>query len=423
MSLPAKLTSTKLLRDFFLIFVVLFLGNAIVLRWDTKADKADFSVESTRTAAALLQYGEFRDPYAPMPTGLSSHSPPAYPLLYAGIVKVLGAGRASWWAIRVLTLAVYALHLALLPVLAVTLNLTRLSGLIAAWMGVLIPIPGSIYKWETAFTALFLVVLALLTAKWCAQPQSNVIASTLGVTWGVALLFCPTVLLVWIAWAVIACVFARRIVTFRAIAVVCILPVLVIAPWLHRSYKVFHALIPLRDNFGLELAASNNDCASGWATQDRESSCFALVHPNASAALDKRILEVGEYRFNAERMQTAREWIVGHPWNFARLCIRRFLFFWMPIFAPVRGPAFLAAASISAVTLLSIPGLFVIFRRSRLAASLAVACLVFYPPAYYLAEVELRFRYPIFWIALLASGCLITAILRSPSAPLTEPRR
>lgn len=429
--------STKLLRDFFLIFAVLFFANALVPRRDATTDTADSSVESTRTAAALLQYGEFRDPYAPMPTGLSAHSPPAYPLMYAGIIKVFGTGRAAWWAVRVLTLAVYALHLALLPVLAATLSLNRLSGTIAAWLGILIPIPGSLYKWETVFTALFLVVLALLTAKWRAQPRSIAIACTLGAAWGLALLFCPTVLLVWISWLAIACFFARRIVTLRAVAAVCVLPILIIAPWLIRNYEVFHALIPLRDNFGLELAASNNDCATGWAKQDQDSPCFAQVHPNASVTLDKRILEIGEYRFNVERMQTARHWIIEHPWNFARLCFRRFLFFWMPVFAPLSGLALLGAASISAVTLLSIPGIFVIFRRNRFAGSLALACLVFYSPAYYLAEVELRFRYPILWVALLASGCLVTAILalvrrltyRTASgrnrslAVLAEPRR
>ena len=171
MSPPANLTSTKLLRDFPLIFVVLFLGNAIVLRWDKTADNADFSVESTRTAAALLRYGEFRDPYAPMATGLSAHSPPAYPVMYAGIIRVFGTGHDAWWAMRVLTLAVYALQLALLPVLAAALDLTRSSGTIAAWLGVLIPVPGSIYKWETAFTALFLVVLACSLRNCALNPN------------------------------------------------------------------------------------------------------------------------------------------------------------------------------------------------------------------------------------------------------------
>ena len=98
--------------------------------WLHSTEPADFGVESTRTAASILNHGTFSDPF-PIPTGPTAHAAPAYSAIYAGVVALFGPGRASWWAIRVLTLAAYAFQLVLLPVLAVELTIGRSAGYIA----------------------------------------------------------------------------------------------------------------------------------------------------------------------------------------------------------------------------------------------------------------------------------------------------
>src|SRR5215831_3971252 len=97
----------RVFRLWLALFVLMTLGNAVGGRWFTRAEPADFSNEPSFIARALLRQGEFRDPFVTWPTGSSAHSAPGYPLLYAGIVKVFGTGKAAWLAIRFLTLAAW----------------------------------------------------------------------------------------------------------------------------------------------------------------------------------------------------------------------------------------------------------------------------------------------------------------------------
>jgi len=135
----------RLLQLWLAVFAICTLGNGIAGRWLSTAEGADFGVESTRTAAAILKYGEFRDPFIPMPTGPTAHVAPAYPLLYSAVVKTFGTGQPTWWAIRLITLAAYALQLALLPLLAIELGFAPLVGVVAAGLGSLTPLPGSCF--------------------------------------------------------------------------------------------------------------------------------------------------------------------------------------------------------------------------------------------------------------------------------------
>ena len=146
-------------------FSLCVLANGAVGHWLQIAEGADFGVETTRTGAAILKFGEFRDPFAPLPTGPTAHVAPAYPALYSAVVALFGTGKAAWWAIRFLTLGAYALALSLLPWLGGELGMPRRVGVVAAILGCLVPIPGSCYKWEALFTGLMLVVMAYATAR------------------------------------------------------------------------------------------------------------------------------------------------------------------------------------------------------------------------------------------------------------------
>jgi len=395
---------TVVFRAGALIFIVLLIGNSVAGRWVQTAEPADSSVESTRIAASLVRDRSFSNPYGLIRTGPSAHVAPAYPVLYATLLSVLGPGKATWWAIRVLTIAAYALQLALLLTLAGRLNLHLRVGAIACILGCLIPLPGSLYKWEAVFAGLLLVILATLTACLRTRRWGLALAAGLGLTWGISLLVSPSLLPVWVVWLPLVCIYAQRRIRIPATLAVAVLPFVIISPWLIRDYRVFHAFMLIRDNFGTELAASNNDCASSWAMETVQSGCADLVHPSRSLALEQRIAEIGEYKFNVERSLAGRAWIREHPARFLKLCALRFVRFWFPVFATHHGFGLIAVIEISLMTVFMIAGLAMLVRRDLFGAYLLGSAAAAYSFVYYLLALDLRFGYPILWISLFGSA-------------------
>lgn len=383
-------------------FSVCTLGNGIAGRWLSTAEGVDFDAESTRTAAAILKYGEFRDPFAPMPTGPSSHVAPGYPVLFSAVVATFGSGKAGWWAIRLISLAAYSLQLSLLPLLGVELGFSPLVGLIAAGLGCLAPLPGSSYKWEALFTGLLLVAIAYTTLR-LRRSKALSTAAALGVLTGVALLFSPVLAMVCIAWVILI----WQSLNLKSSLLIAGLSLLIISPWLVRNYRVFGAFILIRDDLGTELAVSNNDCASAWSLDNIHTGCFALTHPNANLKLDQRIVDLGEHRFNAEELSLARSWIRAHWRQFGALSAKRFAFFWFPAVAGGPGLALLGALFVSVLTAASIPGLLLMYRENRFAAYMLGACIVFYPLVHYLVHVDVRYRYPILWVSSMATAYML----------------
>jgi hypothetical protein len=392
-------------KGFFLLWLATFsvciLGNGLAGRWLSTAAGLDFDAESTRTAAAILKYGEFRDPFAPMPTGPSSHVAPAYPVLFSAVVATFGSGKPGWWAIRLISLAAYSLQLSLLPLLGVELGFSPLVGLIAAGLGCLVPLPGSCYKWEALFTGLLLVAIAYTLLR-LRRSKALSTAAALGVLTGVALLFSPVLAMVCIAWVLLI----WRSLNLKLLLLMAGLSLLIISPWLVRNYRVFGAFIFIRDDLGTELAVSNNDCASAWSLDNIRTECFALTHPNANLKLDQRIVDLGEHRFNAEELSLAWSWISGHWRQFGALSAQRFVFFWFPAAAGGPGLALLGALYVSVLTAASIPGLLLMYRENRFATYMLGECIVLYPLVHYLVHVDVRYRYPILWVSTMATAYL-----------------
>ena len=223
---------------------------------------------------------------------------------------------------------------------------------------------------------------------------------------GVGLLVSPVVLLVFIAWTLLIWHSLR----FKSALLLAGLSLVVIAPWLVRNYNVFGAFIFIRDNFGTELAASNNDCAAAWSLDNVESGCFSQVHPNRNLQLDQRIVEIGEYRYNGERLRVAWSWIREHWIRFGILSVERFVVFWFPAAAGGHGLALLGTLIISLITALSIPALVLMHRTNPFAARMLTSCLLFYPLVHYLAQLDLRYRYPILWVSSFAAADLLVRI-------------
>jgi hypothetical protein len=283
------------------------------------------------------------------------------------------------------------------------LGFTAFVGVVAALLGCLVPLPGSCYKWEAVFSGLLLVAIAYTTLR-ARRSKALSSAAALGILSGVALLFSPVLVLVCLSWVFLI----WRSLHFKSLLLVAGLPLLIISPWLVRNYKIFGAFIFIRDDIGTELAASNNDCASAWSLDNVHSGCFSQVHPNANLKLDQRIAEIGEYRFNQERLGVAWSWIRAHWLQFGALSIKRFVFFWFPIAADGKGLARLGTLIVSLITVASIPGFVLMYRANRLAAYMLASCLLFYPLVYYLVQVDLRYHYPILWVSSMSTAYLLS---------------
>jgi hypothetical protein len=390
------------------IFVAACLGYAFSPAGKPLHSDLTAGAEISHVAMTLVEEGSFAHPFHSLPTGPTAHTAPAYVLLYAAVGKLFGTG---WMGARVLwalNLVFLALQLALLPVLSERMGLGAILGALAAVLGIVVQPYRVLPEWESLLASLLFVILCLVTLSFFKSPGDWRHALLLGLLWGAAILVNPECVLLLFVWSHLASIEnspemlsrARRamVVVVAGAALACL-------PWFIRNYEQFHAVFFIRDNFGLELYASNNDCAKPTTLENVSSGCHASTHPNANAGLATEVVLNGEVRFNQEMMRRALEWIARNPRAFAWLSARRFLRFWFPYLGGYR-----YAIPTGFLTILSFVGLVWMYREHRLAALLIGSTLAVYPFVHYLVQFEARYRYPIFWATLLPAAY---AILKS----------
>ncbi len=216
----------------------------------------------------------------------------------------------------------------------------------------------------------------------------------------------------WLAWEV----WRHKYAFFkRSLLPLVFLPVAIVAPWTIRNYLVLHSFILIRDNFGLELSVSNNDCARFGIRRSEETGCFDNVHPNKSVNEARRVIDLGEVKYNALRLREALRWISSHPARFVKLSIMRFVAFWMPMEAFTIHDSSgrrLERVTIYLMTLLSLAGLVILCRRDIKSAAVLISCLSVFPVVYYIVDFEYRYRDPIMWVTFLLGAVPISACAR-----------
>jgi hypothetical protein len=352
----------------------------------------DSGFEPLQIAESLVRHGAFANPFQPLPTGPTAHAAPAFPAFVAALIHVTDSEGGGTTALQLAALLALATQLALLPALAKRLGIDEATGAMAAFL-LLISGVETDWLWEASYAGLLIVLAMLLVERRASSPvgerrqaRTPVAPLVAGTVWGVLLLVNPAPIVV------MPFVERRR----RAMLVA----LLVIAPWLVRNAIVFRHPVFLRDNLGIELAVSNNDCATYDFFTNRASNCFACLHPNESDAEAARLRAIGELAYNRERMGEALRWMQTHPRRFATLTMQRFAAFWFPD----RGVAIL--------TLLSVPGLWLLWRRERAPAMRIGAWLVLFPPVYYLTQWIGRYRTPVLWATMLPAAYAIVSALR-----------
>jgi hypothetical protein len=255
------------------------------------------------------------------------------------------------------------------------------------------------------------IAASYLMAKCFAEKFGARLLILWATVWGALFLLQPVALLVLACCVVLVHFQVQR--PWRQTLALGLLPVLLVTPWIARDFLVFHRFVFIRDNLGLEMAVSNNLCASALFAVNNENGCLASTHPNQSVAEAWKVREVGEVEYNRLQMKEARQWIKANPRAFASLSIQRFEAFWIPpVSTHARDGVILRPWVLDCFTLLSIPGLLVMWRDSRYSSYVAGLWLLVFPLTYYLIQFMMRYRYPVLWATFVPGSYFIVEIAR-----------
>jgi hypothetical protein len=402
-------------RRKFCLLACIVLFSASLARYRVSYDPSDSvtGAENVRLARSLRDTGKFANPFPPLDTGPSAHLSPVFPAFLALLMKVFGDKSTGMYAIKLAAVLVLSLQLALYPLFSKILGMGESNGIIGAstWI---VAKPRLVHSWEGLYVAILVAVSCCCYRRYLdeeAKGRSR-LAWLLGCLVGFMILTSPTVAPIyatWLAWEM-----WRQKSTFFKVSLLplVLLPVVIIAPWTIRNYLVFHSFPVIRDNFGLELSVSNNDCARFGFWENAETGCFEKFHPYSNVNEARKVVELGEAKYNELQLQEALRWISSHPARFIKLSILRFIAFWLPTdsftFHAVIGHR-LERFTIYLMTLLSGLGLVILYRRDIKSAAVLMSLLTLFPLVFYIVEFVDRYRYPIMWVTFLLGAVPITA--------------
>jgi hypothetical protein len=169
--------------------------------------------------------------------------------------------------------------------------------------------------------------------------------------------------------------------------------VVIVSPWFIRNYRVFHALVPFRDNVGLELYVGNN--GESWHFVP------GGFHPSDAPREWAEFQELGEFKYMQHKKEQAVAFIAAHPGFFLRLSLRRALYMWTNFWSLSR--RYLAAEPTdpfnilrcTTLTVLALAGVWQAYRDNPAGAIPFAIALFCFPLVYYVTHPEDYYRRPI----------------------------
>jgi hypothetical protein len=170
--------------------------------------------------------------------------------------------------------------------------------------------------------------------------------------------------------------------------------------------------VPVRSNFGLELAVGNRDMADGKTYAPG----FADLHPLSSVGEQRRLIRLGELDYMREKQRLAMAWVVEHPARFGALTLRRIWLFW---FTPDLRWCSLQPRLWFSYRIYGVLGLGVLLelvrllRRGQPAGRLLACAFLGIGFPYFLTHVELRYRLPIVGLSALLTCNFAVAATQS----------
>ena len=345
--------------------------------------------EPSRIAWALVSGFGYSSPWPDTPLAPTAQQPPVYPFLIAGIFKLAGA-----YSYRSLLIAV-GLNAVLSSMTAVVIlrlgkrDFGSLVGVLAAWVWAcwMYEAAVAVRLWESSLSALLLLLALIMLPKLKGSGTPRWLC--FGLLAAVACLNNTSLLSVfpffWV-WLGVSCRQSTRSCRPQLIASVGIF-VLALLPWTIRNYEVFHRLMPIRDNFGLELWIGNHARVT-----DRYDSDFPILDPGEYNRL-------GEVRFMESKRDIAVQFISQHPAKFLRLSARRCLRYWT-------GPD---PVVWSFVSLIAWTGTILALRRKGLDAFPYLIVLLMFPLVYYVTHTFPTYRHPTEPVMLLLAGYTVVS--------------
>jgi len=286
-------------------------------------DNFHFGWEMGSIGASLASGHGFSNPFGPA-TGPTAWEPPLYPYLTAGVFLVFGIySKAS--AFVLLTLNSVFSALTCIPIFLIARRIfSEKVAVGSAWAWALLPnvmFWSTKAVWETCLGTLLLTTILWLTLTledrdgWAPWLQ-------FGLLWGITALS-STSLLSFLPAAGLWAWYRRARRGKRSFAGVVLASALFFAcitPWLVRNYQTFGKFIFIRDNFGQELRLGNGPGADG--------TLMLYLDPPHDPYAMRQFQSMGELPYIAMRKQQALDYIRADYGRFAKLCVRRFVYFW-----------------------------------------------------------------------------------------------
>ncbi len=389
-------------RLFWVAFLlrVLYITLAHTYRVRAYDDHFPFGWEAGRIARSLVSGYGYASPFRGQ-TGPTAWLPPLYPLLLAGTFKLFGIYTAlSAWVILVInSLLSAATAMAVWEI--GNRCFSRRNAVWAGWIWALYPaaLQYSVrWFWEMTLTTCLFTWVILLALRMRGigrnQPAMQKNALTAGwivfaLLWGMIalsnsslLLFLPLCGL----WILVGTWKGPQSLRDPILATLIFLACL--APWEMRNYAVFHRLIPLRGNLGVEAALGNGPGAQGLLME--------YNHPNQSTEQLKLYSQMGEVRYAEMRGKLAQQTIRADRGRFVVNSLKRVCLFWAGVPSDAKWqlevPRLINFGFISLAGLL---GLALALRNRIPAAWLLAWAFLLLPLPYYLVTVHARFRHPL----------------------------
>jgi hypothetical protein len=356
--------------------------------------------EMLNAAINLAETRTLGNPYSGGDTGPTAHVPPVYASVLALLWHINPGGGLFTLSLIAITALAFAVQICLLPAVSESLTGRRAPGYWAAALLLILPLYQMMPQWDTQFL-IACSIAAVLLADSAIVSGSRVRVAASGFAAGIVFLINPAAIPI-LAPLFLLLILRRSSPLIRNALLISGGVLLAITPWTVRNYRTFGSFFLIRNNFGLELQVSNNDCSDVTLVSDLLNGCHARYHPNVSSAEAARIRAVGEVTYNAEKLKEGRLWIAENPDRFARLTLARVREFWFP------SPEHMPHIAYANWTISILLGLSIVFcwRTNRLFIAFATATLLAFSATYYLIHLDFRHRAPSLWISALLGGLL-----------------
>ncbi|MBB5065376.1 hypothetical protein [Granulicella mallensis] len=405
---------------FALRMACILIGHTYRIR--TTHDHWEYGFEAGRIARSLVLGRGYSSPFNG-PSGPTAWLPPLYPLLMALGFRLFGVytNAAAIFIMACNSALSAAIAPALYEIAARCFDAYGIArrastkaapmALWSAWLWAVYPAALQFaihWLWEMSLTAcLFTWALVFcLRLRHIGEPEEVaprpgrdfVLWAVFGLLWGLtalsnaSLVLCLPVWILWILWPQKNQQSHHPLMqSVAGAALACIVIVATMMPWIVRNERAFHAFVPTRSNFGVELWQSSLPSHDAFP--------WGATVPLWSGDPDfKLYAKMGELNYAKMRGAQAKATLRAHPDVFLRHTLQRIQFFWFGVPHTEQKHRSEEVGRIFSYSFLSVAGLLglaLALKRRVPGAWLMASVLLLTPLVYYMVVIQARFRHPI----------------------------